>query len=153
MKCPKCNTEVIFKLEKQLPSCTSCRYTFSLSILSEHVEKGEISSTEFIKFYSNLISPVPKLTTLFATSCPNAENVHVATETLFFHYDCCGELDFGWGCAYRCLQMILSNLAIRGYSNKILKFGKDVVLGMPSIYEIQEALAQVVCNESFFLLK
>lgn len=36
--------------------------------------------------------------------------VFLASETDLIHYSCLGEADVGWGCAYRCLQMILSNL-------------------------------------------
>ena len=34
----------------------------------------------------------------------------LATPTDLIHYECFRDGDGGWGCAYRCLQMILSNL-------------------------------------------
>jgi len=36
----------------------------------------------------------------------------VVTETDFIHYGCMRDNDGGWGCAYRCLQMILSNYSL-----------------------------------------
>eukprot|EP00800_Vazella_pourtalesii_P022977 TRINITY_DN9135_c0_g1_i2.p1 TRINITY_DN9135_c0_g1~~TRINITY_DN9135_c0_g1_i2.p1 ORF type:complete len:112 (-),score=14.30 TRINITY_DN9135_c0_g1_i2:451-741(-) len=33
-----------------------------------------------------------------------------SVETEFYHYNCCGELDDGWGCAYRSLQTLISCL-------------------------------------------
>jgi Peptidase family C78 len=40
-------------------------------------------------------------------------DVRVASETDYFHYECLGDADTAWGCAYRCLQMIANNLALR----------------------------------------
>ena len=36
-----------------------------------------------------------------------------SVETEFYHYNCCGELDNGWGCAYRSLQTLISCLHIK----------------------------------------
>ena len=36
-----------------------------------------------------------------------------SVETEFYHYNCCGELDTGWGCAYRSLQTLISCLLIK----------------------------------------
>jgi hypothetical protein len=42
---------------------------------------------------------------------------------------CCGEGDHGWGCAYRSIQLIISNLVYR-----------RVLLRVPSILNIQRTL-------------
>jgi hypothetical protein len=54
--------------------------------------------------------------------------------------DCCGESDRGWGCAYRDVQMIVSNFILRGMSVKI-----------PSILEIQQTLVDAAFVPATFL--
>lgn len=81
--------------------------------------------------------------------------VRSATATDFFHYGCLNENDGGWGCAYRCLQMILSNLL---HHNAALVFRADpasISAGyveknvpeqwqmIPSLREIQQELANL----------
>eukprot|EP01080_Neovahlkampfia_damariscottae_P008656 gene8656-603_t len=73
------------------------------------------------------------LVELFST-----ENSVVCTKTDYFHYDSCNETDQGWGCAYRVLQSILSNLY---YKQK--KETKNTGHIIPSIYEIQLQLEKI----------
>ena len=35
-----------------------------------------------------------------------------SAESGFYHYNCCGELDAGWGCAYRALQTLISCIVL-----------------------------------------
>jgi len=55
-----------------------------------------------------------------------------ATETDFWYYNCMDEMDRGWGCTYRVMQMVFSNLQ----KQRFLKDSK-----MPSLREIQQRLA------------
>lgn len=54
------------------------------------------------------IRPISGLIELFSSS-----KSHTATPTDYYHYNCCGGEDYGWGCAYRCGQMIVDNLIKR----------------------------------------
>jgi len=62
------------------------------------------------------------------------DGIFMASETDYYHYTCCGELDRGWGCSYRCCQMLLSNLK---------KNGKIQFDSMPTLLDIQITLATV----------
>jgi len=55
-----------------------------------------------------------------------------ASETDFWYYNCMDEMDRGWGCTYRVMQMVFSNLQKRGFLDNIK---------MPSLREIQQRLA------------
>ncbi|KAH3742682.1 hypothetical protein Pelo_15926 [Pelomyxa schiedti] len=48
------------------------------------------------------------------TSTPNPGRAASASETDLFHYNCQGFHDCGWGCSYRCCQMVVSNLILQG---------------------------------------
>ena len=63
------------------------------------------------------------LVEFFQSECKEEEDGSFATETDYFHYTCMREGDDGWGCAYRSLQMILSNLLLRKEKEK--KEGKN----------------------------
>lgn len=85
----------------------------------------------------------------------------LATATDYFHYGNCGENDGGWGCAYRCLQMILSNLILfsrsnpgflapvsphifpTSYQSSLTHPNADRWELVPSIFEIQITLAKI----------
>jgi len=97
-----------------------------------------------VEFFGSLNIPrVPRV--VDGVTAPLADqskliNQCVATPTDFYHYDCCGESDRGWGCAYRDLQMIVSNFILRGLSVKI-----------PSILEIQQTLVDAAFVPATFL--
>ncbi len=57
--------------------------------------------------------PSHDLVPLFASRAPAGTRVFISGPTSFFHYDIAPEHDRGWGCAYRCLQMIIANLINR----------------------------------------
>ena len=59
---------------------------------------------------------------------PSVRVARVSTPLLYYHYRCDGHEDSGWGCAYRSLQTLLSNLLFRGYLQR----------PVPTIPEIQE---------------
>jgi len=95
-----------------------------------------------------MIHPVAGLPELFS-KC-KATKVAVVTDTLYYHYNCCNEYDITWGCAYRCLQTLLSNLSLSGFKDAILKNVnlelddyQQIEQVIPSIYEIQVNLARV----------
>jgi hypothetical protein len=82
------------------------------------------------------------------TSPDYLKDVAIALDTDYFHYLCCGELDRGWGCAYRCAQMIVSHCLKRGLINKdSLPFIDPEFSAkfeaVPSINSIQRALVSV----------
>ena len=72
--------------------------------------------------------PLPFLATLFDEKesrvakklSPVAKSHIVTGPVLYYHYNCAGEGDDGWGCAYRCLQVILSYLAYAGFDKHVL---------------------------------
>ncbi len=59
--------------------------------------------------------------------------VRTATDTDFWYYNCGGEMDTGWGCTYRAIQMVVSNLLIRSGKPK---------QSPPSLRAIQETLSR-----------
>ncbi|KAI6652636.1 hypothetical protein LOD99_4421 [Oopsacas minuta] len=78
-----------------------------------------------------------------------------SVESEYYHYNCCGEIDEGWGCAYRALQTLIScitqdksenkdNTAIEDVIHKVkeIKLEDKAVLTktIPSIKDIQSTL-------------
>ncbi|XP_039953688.1 probable Ufm1-specific protease 1 [Bactrocera neohumeralis] len=62
----------------------------------------------------------------------------------YFHYNCDGFKDLGWGCAYRTLQSICSWIAGK-------RGATDVDVLVPSIKEIQQTLVQIGDKENDFV--
>ena len=111
------------------------------------------------------ILPTEGLVAKFAAFVKEQECLRIASHTDFYHYTCCGEKDGGWGCAYRCLQMIISNLLFDAALNpSIPATFRDAAAGpsplaaladvpslpgagrwalVPSLREIQRRLAEV----------
>lgn len=68
--------------------------------------------------------------------------------TALQHYMCCGDSDAGWGCAYRCVQMLHSGLHNAGVKSVVAHseggFGSPGHgPGVPCIVEIQSRLARL----------
>jgi hypothetical protein len=59
----------------------------------------------------------------------------VCTDTDYIHYLCNAEYDYGWGCAYRSLQMLLGCLIKSGALSQLE--------APPSIGELQSELARI----------
>eukprot|EP01095_Lingulamoeba_sp_RSL-Kostka_P018177 TRINITY_DN985_c1_g3_i1.p1 TRINITY_DN985_c1_g3~~TRINITY_DN985_c1_g3_i1.p1 ORF type:complete len:398 (+),score=136.89 TRINITY_DN985_c1_g3_i1:42-1196(+) len=71
----------------------------------------------------------------------------LSSSTDYYHYECLCEPDTGWGCTYRCLQMLMSNLRLKGST---VKKGEDEVFEVePSVYEIQTVLSKAE-TENYF---
>jgi hypothetical protein len=120
-----------------------------------YYQAEEAARAEEAKTKYGMILPTPDLVAKFAGYVAEQDRVMVATETDFFHYTCCGEKDGGWGCAYRCLQMILSNLLLASAAAS-LTFRSSPAPSplvnvadsarwheMPSLNEIQRRLAEL----------
>ena len=67
-----------------------------------------------------------------------ALRAQLGSETDYYYYGCAGEADRGWGCAYRCCQMIVSSAARFRAADDA-----DAADAPPSISAIQKALAQL----------
>jgi len=98
-----------------------------------------------VEFYGSLKTPRVMKSSSGEVAAPSDSDpklidVCVATPTDFYHYDCNGDSDRGWGCAYRDLQMIISNLIHRGIALKI-----------PNILQIQQALVDSKFSPSSIL--
>ncbi|GBG25963.1 Ufm1-specific protease [Hondaea fermentalgiana] len=71
--------------------------------------------------------------------------VHIASGKFdYFHYECEGMNDRGWGCAYRSLQMMLSYFYFRGFIT--LSEIKDV----PDVVQIQVILQEMKVMDAQF---
>ena len=77
------------------------------------------------------------LVNLFSKRKERGDKVYVSSETDYYHYNCNNENDNCWGCAYRCLQMIVDNMK---------KQDDSVASKVPKILDIQKVLAQVGCK-------
>ena len=91
------------------------------------------------KILEKEIKEVPNLLELYTThSTSNGYYTKSTTKTDYFHYECLSEYDTGWGCAYRCLQMLLNNLKKRNINSNLTPSFIE-----PSIFEIQKQLTNV----------
>lgn len=90
----------------------------------------------------NEIKPVSGLIQLFSSSQDGYDS-KITSETDYFHYECLSEYDTGWGCAYRCLQMLLNNFKRKNIGSLTPTFQE------PTIFEMQQKLA-VLNTENYF---
>eukprot|EP00658_Telonema_sp_P-2_P084920 TRINITY_DN9557_c0_g2_i1.p1 TRINITY_DN9557_c0_g2~~TRINITY_DN9557_c0_g2_i1.p1 ORF type:complete len:495 (+),score=99.63 TRINITY_DN9557_c0_g2_i1:237-1721(+) len=67
------------------------------------------------------------------TADGHAERLGLCSDTAFWYYGCAPSADIGWGCAYRCGQMLL-DCALRRRQEPVC---------IPSILEIQQSLADL----------
>mmetsp|Transcript_477 Transcript_477/g.854 ORF Transcript_477/g.854 Transcript_477/m.854 type:complete len:278 (+) Transcript_477:59-892(+) len=65
----------------------------------------------------------------------DTSSILVATDTDFWYYNCNDEIDRGWGCTYRVIQTIFSNLKKRGC------IGENEPV--PTLRNIQQALSEL----------
>jgi hypothetical protein len=66
-------------------------------------------------------------------------NVHACVAASLYHYDVGGEIDRGWGCTYRVLQTIVSNLV----HQRITATTNKEPLQVPTLKAIQERLVSI----------
>lgn len=126
------------KQEKKDFTCSECNFRIPLRFFK--------SSKNFQDYWENMYVAPSNLVQLFHT-----KDSICCSKIDYIHYNTMGEYDEGWGCAYRCVQMILSALAYRGYSQDVLldfeeknkkDDTKEILTHLPSIFEIQIALAE-----------
>lgn len=67
--------------------------------------------------------------------------VWLCSPSTFYYYGCAGDADKGWGCAYRCAQMMLSSCHRPAVAEDQSVLSEAEASAEPSIREIQEALA------------
>ena len=88
-------------------------YTYKIDSVANITINAMAESTET----SAVIQPVYGLVNLMnkmflslsgADALFEIEQHSQSGETGFYHYNCCGESDAGWGCAYRSLQTVMS---------------------------------------------
>lgn len=96
------------------PACSHfIRKEFILSHLS-----GDI-----LEKYKNLLSKleIPVKNGLLSSFCDSTKSndfdTNICTDADYYHYECISEVDTGWGCSYRCLQMLLSAVNYNSTSN------------------------------------
>jgi hypothetical protein len=72
--------------------------------------------------------------------------IRLGSEVDFYYYGCEGVADLGWGCSYRCCQMIVSSAAAhlhRSSSGAASAGGATQAMAVPTIVRIQECLASL----------
>lgn len=124
--------------------CGGCGNTSSVT----RVNKGTNSSTNGVKHDEKDAKknhpPKPRppragLCALYANAgC--VRGALVATKTEFYYYGCQGTRDHGWGCTYRVLQMIFSNLKCRLPGGGSGGGGGGSHLSVPSLRNIQTGM-------------
>lgn len=92
----------------------------------------------------HVIQPVGNLIQLLTPKTEKVEKCEMASDTNYYHYNCLSEDDYGWGCSYRCCQMIVSHYVIRSIIGITLE-------EVPSLKDIQCGLFEVGKNIVIFM--
>ena len=78
-----------------------------LEILDKEHEKGTISLSK-TKILQTIKNKFPSLLS-------NIELLHSSENLIYYYYLSEGIYDLGWGCAWRCIQTLLSSLILNDY--------------------------------------
>jgi hypothetical protein len=91
--------------------CLTCSATVPNSFIRtlSSTDHARVVSQLFALQASNTITPVANLIPLLSSFAPVGTTVATALGIVYYHYTTDDERDDGWGCAYRCLQMVLSS--------------------------------------------
>eukprot|EP00467_Chlorarachnion_reptans_P023856 CAMPEP_0114530506 /NCGR_PEP_ID=MMETSP0109-20121206/25486_1 /TAXON_ID=29199 /ORGANISM="Chlorarachnion reptans, Strain CCCM449" /LENGTH=320 /DNA_ID=CAMNT_0001713143 /DNA_START=387 /DNA_END=1346 /DNA_ORIENTATION=- len=87
--------------------------------------------------------PVPGLV-LHYSRARSVTKTFVATSSDFYYYNCGGEVDRGWGCTYRVLQMMVSNIkyTVEKRCRERSSGGSRRTVEIPTLRSIQTSLSE-----------